>query len=150
MLLKCLQKIFLNKMKIINSLLFIVIIYSISINAADVVINPFSYLSPVTLQVMENCKLKGESEVKQFSDCDKVSNYTNNQICCYVFGINTDGSSYKGCVAMDLDIFGNKTMEYKSDKLTGTLICDINYNFEKYLKSSNILFSFIFIASFLL
>ena len=137
-------------MKIINSLIYIIINFFISINAADVVINPFSYLSPVTLQVMENCKLKGESEVKQFSDCDKASNYTNNQICCYVFGINTDGTSYRGCVAVDLEIFGNKTTEYKSDKLSGTLICDLNYNFDKYYKSSNILFSFILIASFLL
>ena len=81
---------------------------------------------------MANCKSKGETGVKGFSDCNQVSNYTNDQVCCFIYGTNADGSSYRGCVAMNMTMFGNKTFSYDSETISGTLICDINYNFSNY------------------
>ena len=130
-------------MKIIESLI-IIITFLQYINSQTF----FFYLSNITQQVINNCKSKGETGVRQFSDCDLESNYTNNQICCYVTGINVDGTDYRGCVAMDLKIFGNKTLSYESHKLSATLICDKNYNFGKYYK--NIFNFLIYIGLFLI
>ena len=130
-------------MKIIESLIIILTFLS-SINTQGEL---FFYLSETTKKVMQNCKLKGEKGVRQFSDCDLESNYTNNQICCYVSGINSNGTDYNGCIAMDANMFGNKTLKYESHKITGTLICDKNYNCGKYYK--NILAFLMFILVFI-
>ena len=131
-----------KKIRIIISI--IITILSVKINSQD---NPFTFLSEITSKVQTNCKLKGESDVRQFSDCDTESNYTNNQICCLIYGINADRTNYRGCVAMNLTMFANKTLEYDSETISGRLICDKNYNYDNYYKNSFIfsLFLIIFI-----
>ena len=55
-------------MKIIESLI-IIITFLQYINSQAF----FFYLSNITQQVINNCKSKGESGVRQFSDCDLES-----------------------------------------------------------------------------
>ena len=132
-------------MKIIESLIIIITFLSPIKTQLDI----FFYLPSITRNVMENCRLKGEKGVRHFSDCDIESNYTNNQICCFVTGINTNGTDYNGCIAVDANIFGNKTLKYESNKLTGTLICDKNYNCGKYYKNIFVILIYIFLFLFL-
>ena len=49
-----------------------------------------------------------------------------------ISGINANGTDYNGCITIDANIFGNKTWTYESDKITGTVIWDKNYNFGNY------------------
>ena len=85
---------------------------------------------------MANCKSKGDSGVRQFSECDQESNYTNGQICCFAYGTNADGTSFRGCISMNLTMFQNRTLTYNSDTISGTVVCDKNYNYDNYLKYS--------------
>ena len=130
-------------MKIIRTIIkFLLFMFLKSINCQFT----FTYLSNVTLEVMENCKLKGENGVKQFSDCEPASNYTNNQVCCYIYGNNLDGTNYRGCIAMSVKMFANKTLSYESETISGTLICDKNYNYGNYNKNSIAFYLYIFIS----
>ena len=130
-------------MKKIISLILFIFSFLETINCQFEV---FGYLSSITLQVMSNCKSRGETGVKQFSDCNQASNYTNDQICCYIYGINADGTSYRGCIAMNMTMFGNKTLSYDSETISGTLICDANYNFSNYFKNCMIFYLYLFVV----
>ena len=130
-------------MKILISLILFIFTF---LRAIYCQFEPFGYLPNVTLEVMANCKSKGETGVKGFSDCNQVSNYTNDQVCCFIYGTNADGSSYRGCVAMNMTMFGNKTFSYDSETISGTMICDINYNFSNYYKNYMIFYLYLFIA----
>ena len=132
-------------MKIIESLIIIITFLS-TINAQ---FDIFFYLSNITKKVRENCRLRGEQRVRHFSDCDLESNYTNNQICCMISGINANGTLYNGCIAMDANIFGNKTLTYESDKITGTVICDKNYNSGNYFNNIFIFSIYVLLLTFL-
>ena len=132
-------------MKIIESLIIIITFLSPINTQVDI----FFYLSNITKQVRENCRLKGERGVRSFSDCDLESNYTNNQICCMISGINANETDYNGCIAMDANIFGNKTLTYESDKITGTVICDKNYNSGNYFNNIFIFFIYVLLLTFL-
>ena len=89
----------------------------------------------------ENCKTKGErSHPKSFSDCNTES--TSTQVCCFLQGTN-NGEKYEGCIAMDMEMFSNRTVFYNDKKFSGTLICDVNYN-------SNFYFNFTYLFYFCL
>ena len=133
-------------MKFTKILLIILYIFIETVKAQ----NPFTYLSAVTQQVMANCKSKGDSGVRQFSECDQESNYTNGQICCLAYGTNADGTSFRGCISMNLTMFQNRTLTYNSDTISGTVVCDKNYNYDNYLKYSFFFLSYLYIVEILL
>ena len=89
------------------------------------------------------CKERGERfRPKSFSDCDVET--VNTTICCFFTG-TYNGERSEGCVAMDRDIFSNKSVNIEYGKVSAILICDSNYNYEKYFKNTYFLFLFIFI-----
>ena len=129
-----------KKLRIITSLMlsFIVVINSLD--------NPFIYfLSDQSLIDYENCLAKGERGVKQFSDCDTESNYDNQQVCCYIYGTNLDGTLYRGCMVMNTTLFLNKTFSYTSSSISGTVVCTKDFNFSYYYKNPFIFYLFLFI-----
>ena len=74
----------------------------------------------------EKCKEKGERErARSFSDCNTLR--SSDEICCFITGDN-NGEKYEGCIAMDLELFSNKSLTYEIKSFSGTLICDANYN----------------------
>ena len=84
---------------------------------------------------MLKCKSKGDSQnVRLFSDCNTESDYDNDLVCCLISGNDLDGTKYKGCIAMNNFMFSNKSLSYESDGISGTVICDENYNSDFYLK----------------
>ena len=84
------------------------------------------------------CESQGQS-ANSYDDCSKYNDEENNKICCYVTGVSgsTDSS---GCLEVHI-LFLNKTLEYKSDKVSGKLICTSSKQSSFYL--SNYLFYFI-------
>ena len=130
-----------KKLRIITSLMlsFIVVINSLD--------NPFIFfLSNQSLILdYENCLAKGEMGVKQFSDCDTESNYDNQQVCCYIYGTNLDGTLYRGCMVMNTTLFLNKTFSYTSSSISGTVVCTKDFNFSYYYKNPLIFYLFLFI-----
>ena len=129
-----------KKLRILTSLMlsFIVVINSLD--------NPFIYfLSNQSLIEYENCLAKGEMGVKQFSDCDTESNYDNQQVCCYIYGTNLDGTLYRGCMVMNTTLFLNKTFSYTSSSISGTVVCTKDFNFSYYYKNPLIFYLFLFI-----
>ena len=133
-----------KKLRIITSLMlsFIVVINSLD--------NPFIFfLSNQSLILdYENCLAKGEMGVKQFSDCDTESNYDNQQVCCYIYGTNLDGTLYRGCMVMNTTLFLNKTFSYTSSSISGTVVCTKDFNFSFYYKNPLIFYLFLFIILF--
>ena len=130
-----------KKLRIITSLMFSFIVV---INSLD---NPFIFfLSNQSLILdYENCLAKGEMGVKQFSDCDTESNYDNQQVCCYIYGTNLDGTLYRGCMVMNTTLFLNKTFSYTSSSISGTVVCTKDFNFSYYYKNPLIFYLFLFI-----
>ena len=130
-----------KKLRILTSLMlsFIVVINSLD--------NPFIFfLSNQSLILdYENCLAKGEMGVKQFSDCDTESNYDNQQVCCYIYGTNLDGTLYRGCMVMNTTLFLNKTFSYTSSSISGTVVCTKDFNFSYYYKNPLIFYLFLFI-----
>ena len=112
-------------------------------------VSPFFYLSNETFKVMEDCQLKGENGVKKFDDCEPASNYTNNQVCCLIYGTNSDGTNYRGCIAMHIPMFANRTLKYESDVISGVVVCDKNFNKAHYYNKYFTFFSYLLLASIL-
>ena len=77
----------------------------------------------------DKCKEKGErgerGRARSFSDCNTLR--SDDEICCFITGDN-NGEKYEGCIAMDLELFSNKSLTYEIKSFSGTLICDANYN----------------------
>ncbi len=97
----------------------------------------FEYLTDITTYVSEQCKSYGENNrVRQFSDCHTKSNLTNMQVCCYLTGVNADKSQYIGCIAVNSTLFMNKSIEYTSTGISGSLICTDDYSFMNYINIS--------------
>ena len=107
----------------------------------------FEYYTDITNYVQEQCKSYGENNrVRQFSDCHTKSNLTNMQVCCYLTGVNADKSQYIGCIAVNSTLFMNKSIEYSSTGISGSLICTDEYSFMSYINISYFnLFLFIII-----
>ena len=94
-------------------------------------------LEDITENVTEECRLYGENNrVRQFSDCHTKSNLTNLQVCCYLTGVNADKSQYIGCIAVNSTLFMNKSIEYSSTGISGSLICTDNYSSMSYINIS--------------
>ena len=123
-----------------------------SIKLMDILLILFILLNYInsqnqTFNAVEECKKKGERfGVREFSECEKESDYVNNYICCYYNGKNGT-SNQEGCIALDYEIFVNKTVSYKvNDDISFNIICDTNYNFAYYYKNSFIFIFCIFIT----
>ena len=130
-------------MKIFRIITILILSFIITINSQE---NPFIYfLSEQSIMDTEKCKAKGENGVKQFSDCETESNYDNQQICCLIYGTNLDGTSYRGCIAMNSTMFYNKSVSYKSSTISGTVICTDYFNLSEYYKYPLIFYLFLFI-----
>ena len=110
----------------------------------------FDYVDDITNYVKEQCKIYGENNrVRQFSDCHTKSNLTNLQVCCFLTGVNADKSQYVGCIAVNSTLFMNKSIEYSSTGISGSLICTDNYSFMSYINISYF-YLFLFITFLLL
>ena len=83
------------------------------------------------------CKAKGERHPRGFSDCNTES--TSEYICCFLTGTN-NGVKYEGCIGMDLELFSNKSFSYQVKDISGTLICDANYNSDFYYKYKSLFY----------
>ena len=115
-----------NKINLKTSLiLFIILLYFSKL------INSQMDIPGIILPNTEKCKLKGERRPKGFSDCNTES--TSEFICCFLTGTNS-GEKYEGCIGMDIEIFANKSFSYEVKDISGTLICDANYNVGFYFK----------------
>ena len=133
-------------MKIFRIITILILSFIITINSQE---NPFIFfLSEQSIIDTEKCKAKGENGVKQFSDCETESNYDNQQICCLIYGTNSDGTSYRGCIAMNSTMFYNKSVSYKSSTISGTVICTDYFNLSDYYKYPLIFYLFLFIILF--
>ena len=133
-------------MKIFRIITILILSFIITINSQE---NPFIFfLSEQSIIDTEKCKAKGENGVKQFSDCETESNYDNQQICCLIYGTNSDGTSYRGCIAMNSTMFYNKSVSYKSSTISGTVICTDYFNLSEYYKYPLIFYLFLFIILF--
>ena len=133
-------------MKIFRIITILILSFIITINSQE---NPFILLlSEQSIIDTEKCKAKGENGVKQFSDCETESNYDNQQICCLIYGTNSDGTSYRGCIAMNSTMFYNKSVSYKSSTISGTVICTDYFNLSDYYKYPLIFYLFLFIILF--
>ena len=133
-------------MKIFRIITILILSFIITINSQE---NPFIFfLSEQSKIDTEKCKAKGENGVKQFSDCETDSNYDNQQICCLIYGTNSDGTSYRGCIAMNSTMFYNKSVSYKSSTISGTVICTDYFNLSDYYKYPLIFYLFLFIILF--
>ena len=85
----------------------------------------------INLPNTEKCKLKGEMHPRGFSDCNSES--TSEFICCFLTGTN-NGEKYEGCIGMDIELFANRSFSFSVRDISGTLICDANYNYDFYFK----------------
>ena len=108
--------------------------------------NPTNQPDPIPIpsddEAVAKCKKRGEiGHVRSFSDCNTESSFMN--ICCFLTGTN-NGEKYDGCIAMDREIFANKSLSYKVKTISGTLICDENYNSDIFF-NFNIFFLYFYI-----
>jgi len=92
-----------------------------------------------------NCEDCFSASASSYKECSIYNNVTKGTICCYVKGSN-DGN----CLEVDA-IFENKTLTYKSKKISGSLICSTEYSKSHYLiiKTNIIFFIIILIFIFL-
>ena len=112
-------------------------IFSILIIFPKIICEDSGSLKDITTSVSNACKEYGEkNKVRQFSDCNSFSNLDNNQVCCYLSGIEADKSHYGGCIAVSSTLFLNKTISYSSKWISGNLICTDNYISHNYIKVS--------------
>jgi len=74
-----------------------------------------------------NCQGCETAKASSYKECSVYNNETAGTICCYVKGSN-DGN----CLEVDA-IFENKTLTYKSKKISGALICSTSYSKSNYL-----------------
>ena len=87
--------------------------------------------------ISNTCKEYGENNrVKQFADCNNINGKDNNQICCYLSGVNAHKTHYEGCIAVNYDLFNNKTVTYSSTGISGSLICSDDYTSHNYINVS--------------
>ena len=125
--------------------ILIIILYIIKIINCQY--ETFFYLTPDELYRINKCKNKGTTQnVRTFSDCNTESDIENKSICCLVSGYESDGTKYRGCIAMNSDMFSNKTVSYESDFISGKVICDENYNSDFYYKSLIIFYINLFLV----
>ena len=116
---------------IIRHIFFVIFLLSQIINSE------VSFVDDLSSQIAKKCKEHGETNrIKQFSDCNPVSNLTNNQVCCYVTGVNSDKTTYDGCIAVNSTLFLNKSIEYASTGMSGKLICTEYYNYIHFINIS--------------
>ena len=112
-------------------------IFSILIIFPKIICEDSGSLKDITTSVSNACKEYGEkNKVRQFSDCNSLSNLDNNQVCCYLSGIEADKSHYGGCIAVSSTLFLNKTISYSSKWISGKLICTDYYISHNYIKVS--------------
>ena len=125
----------------------IIKLFCLFISLYQETLEDFEYYTDITNYVQEQCKSYGENNrVRQFSDCHTKSNLTNMQVCCYLTGVNADKSQYIGCIAVNSTLFMNKSIEYSSTGISGSLICTDEYSFMSYINISYFnLFLFIII-----
>ena len=92
-----------------------------------------------------NCQDCSSARASSYKECSIYNNETAGTICCYVKGSNSGN-----CLEVDA-IFENKTLTYKSKKISGALICSTSYSKSNYLivkiniKIFILLFIFIFL-----
>ena len=111
-------------------------IFSILIIFPKIICEDSGSLKDITTSVSNACKEYGEkNKVRQFSDCNSFSNLDNNQVCCYLSGIEADKSHYGGCIAVSSTLFLNKTISYSSKWISGNLICTDNYISHNYINT---------------
>ena len=111
-------------------------ILSILIIFPKIICEDSGSLKDITTSVSNACKEYGEkNKVRQFSDCNSFSNLDNNQVCCYLSGIEADKSHYGGCIAVSSTLFLNKTISYSSKWISGNLICTDNYISHNYINT---------------
>ena len=124
-----------NKINI-QTALFIILFYF------SKVINSQPEIPGVVFPDTSKCKSKGERHPRGFSDCNTES--TSEYICCFLTGTN-NGQRYEGCIGMDLDLFSNRSLSFQVKDISGTLICDANYNSEFYFKYKSLFYFCFFI-----
>ena len=128
----------------------IIKLFCLFISLYQETLEDFEYYTDITNYVQEQCKSYGENNrVRQFSDCHTKSNLTNMQVCCYLTGVNADKSQYIGCIAVNSTLFMNKSIEYSSTGISGSLICTDEYSFMSYINISYF-YLFLFITFLLL
>ena len=74
-----------------------------------------------------NCQDCFTAKASSYKECSVYNNETAGTICCYV-----KGSNEGNCLEVDA-IFENKTLTYKSKKISGALICSTSYSKSNYL-----------------
>ena len=118
-------------------LIFILLIFLKLINAQ---LNPQNIAPSANA---EKCKERGEkNHARKFEDCKSESNQNNT--CCFITGTYY-GEKYEGCIAMDAEIFANRSVKYNFNSISATLICQDNYNFEKFINNRFFLYFYLFI-----
>ena len=91
----------------------------------------------LTTQIANECKAtSNRKRVKQFSDCFNITHIANKQVCCYLYGANADKTHTEGCIAVNSDLFWNKSISYSSGSISGNLICTEDYTSNNYIKIS--------------
>ena len=137
------RKIFLKINKMNKYLLIILTsIFPLIIN------QEFIFVPPEVQEANKLCSFHGqETNAKSFEECEVKSNYTLRRTCCYYKGFNADHTRAEGCVAVDTDIFANRTIVHESDGISGTLICVKNYKSSNFINVSffNLFLCFIFL-----
>ena len=93
--------------------------------------------SSIVEQIAANCKAhRGTNKVKSFADCKKYSDEKNNQICCYLTGLNSDNTHSDECISVNSNLFANKSISFSSQSIYGTLICTDDYTYNTYINIS--------------
>ncbi len=120
---------------ILRLLLSIIFLFSLKIKSQPVEGYDI-YQDPITVGAAK-CKEYGEkNRIKQFSDCEPMSNENISQICCYITGVNADKSHYDGCIGVNSTLFANKSIEFSSSGISGKLICTNNYESMNFINIS--------------
>ena len=128
------------KAKLIRIFIYLLVIYPI-IKLQEQAVD-------LTTQIANECKNTSDKKrVKQFSDCFNITHTYNHQVCCYLYGVNADKSHTEGCIAVNSDLFWNKSISYSSAGISGNLICTDDFSANNYIYISilNIFLLFIFL-----
>ena len=127
-------------MKLGDNLIKLIFILLISLKLINTQINPQDTYSSATA---EKCREKGErGRPRKYEDCKSESDQNNT--CCFITG-TYNGENYKGCIAMDAEIFANRSVKYNFKSISATLICLDNYNFDKFINNSFLFYFYLFI-----
>ena len=132
-------------MKSKHKLIILILIEFICLKTTNSQPLPPGYTTSVNA---EKCKEKGEKgRARKFADCKPESD--NSSICCFFTG-TYNGEKYEGCISMDMEIFSNRSIKYNFNSVSATLICQDNYNFDKFINYRYLFYFYLFICIFLL